>query len=481
MFDDRIGLRGERGTADTFDWMPAPLPDMDAARIAARERRAGLLAGAALAVVAVVVMAFALHTLAAAPVGATRAAAPVVTPAAPAPPAATPLAGSVDTPAPVRGTSRAATTPAPLANDLDRIPMTDASAKLFLPLYRRAARAFGVNWRLIASIHQQETSFSSAPGTYRGLNFARCCAGPMQFNVTNGPVTTWARFRDSYRRAERPATYPHRTRKHPSVYDDFDAIMAAGALLASNGAGRHLDGSAWLASYHYYGHDFTGLQYADNVLARAVGWSRNGLCVPCAVDAGLAAHFDASFAAPFRAELVAAERRARAAAKAKERAKRAARADRRRAARLAAERKARARKEAAKNAAKASQRKAAAQSHKATSAAAEVSAAAAGSGGEGLEAPSFLGGPPPARSGGSPRWPPGEPPARRRESGAPDAGEPHRRRARPAAVCSPCRTPPRKERLHCLPRTSPRAPDAGARSTERRPSSDGSRSSSPPS
>jgi hypothetical protein len=206
--------------------------------------------------------------------------------------------------------------------------MTAGSAHLFMPLYRRAARTFGVDWRLIASIHQQETSFSSAPGTYRGLNFAGCCAGPMQFNVKNGPVTTWEHFRQAYRSAERPARYPHRTRRHPSVYDDFDAIMAAGALLRANGAGPRLDGSAWLASYNYYGHDFTGLQYANTVLARAVGWSRRGLCVACAVDGQLAARYDAAFAAPYRAELLAAERRARAAARAKarerERAKRAA-------------------------------------------------------------------------------------------------------------------------------------------------------------
>jgi hypothetical protein len=381
------------GTADTFDGMPAPLPDMDAARIAARERRAGLLAGAALAVVAVGVLVFGLLALAGAPAGGPRAAAPIVASAPQPAPAASPP-GTEDTPPAVRDTSRASATVLrtdPADNALDRIPMTAKSAALFMPLYRRAARAFGVNWRLIASIHQQETSFSSASGTYHGLNFAGCCAGPMQFNVTNGPVTTWERFRDAYRRAERPASYPHRTRKHPSVYDDFDAIMAAGALLRSNGAGAHLDGSAWLASYHYYGHDLTGLQYASNVLARAVGWSRRGMCVQCAVDAGLAARFDASFAAPYRAELVAAEKRARAAARAKARARQRAkreaserarqtRAAKRRAERLEREREAQAREEAAKKA-KAAKRKAAATTSTAPAPATQASAAAAGSGG----------------------------------------------------------------------------------------------------
>src|SRR3954447_19268159 len=211
---------------------------------------------------------------------------------------------------------------------IDHLPPGQASAARFLPLYRRAAATFGVSWRLIASIHQQETAFSSARGTYRGLNFAGCCGGPMQFNVTTGPVTTWDRFRGAYRRADRPGRYPHRTRRHPSIYDDFDAIMAAGALLRASGAGARLDGSAWLASYHYYGHDLTGLAYADRVLARAVGWARGGaLCAECALDESLVATFDDAFARPYRAEILAAQRlertRARAAARARARHRRA--------------------------------------------------------------------------------------------------------------------------------------------------------------
>ncbi len=57
----------------------------------------------------------------------------------------------------------------------------------FYPIYAVAQRTFGVNWLLIASIHMQESAFSTAPGIYHGLNFAGCCGGPMQFNVTNGP------------------------------------------------------------------------------------------------------------------------------------------------------------------------------------------------------------------------------------------------------------------------------------------------------
>ena len=125
----------------------------------------------------------------------------------------------------------------------------------FYPIYATAQRTFGVNWLLLASIHMQESAFSTAPGTYHGLNFAGCCGGPMQFNVTNGPVTTWELVSDSYIYGRAPARYDHMTAKHPSIYDDFDSIMAAAHLLSADGADYALDGAAWAAAYDYYGHD----------------------------------------------------------------------------------------------------------------------------------------------------------------------------------------------------------------------------------
>lgn len=147
---------------------------------------------------------------------------------------------------------------------------------LYRPLYRSGDRAFGVSWLLLAAVHKQETGFSTAAGTYRGLNFAGCCAGPMQFNVTNGRTSTWDRFSHAFRAAERPASYPHVARRHPSVYDDFDSMMAAARLLKSSGATRALDGRAWQAAYDYYGHDAFGVSYADVVLARARNWASSG-------------------------------------------------------------------------------------------------------------------------------------------------------------------------------------------------------------
>ncbi len=168
----------------------------------------------------------------------------------------------------------------------------------FYPIYAQAQSAFGVNWLLLASIHRQESAFSTAPSTYHGLNFAGCCGGPMQFNVTNGPVSTWQLVANAYRYGRRPAAYDHQTATHPSIYDDFDAIMAAAWLLSSDGAGAALDDSAWWAAYDYYGHDEAGITYADQVLARAIGWSQHGFCINCGDDPSLVAAVHAAYGAP---------------------------------------------------------------------------------------------------------------------------------------------------------------------------------------
>ena len=200
-----------------------------------------------------------------------------------------------------------------------RVPAATGSG--FLPLYREAARTFGVSWRLLASVHRQETAFSTAPTTYHGLNPFGCCAGPMQFNVTNGPPSTWARYRQSFRKGNRPKRYPHPTRHHPSIYDDFDAIMAAGALLRDGGATGALDGGSWSAAYAYYGHDLYGTEYASQVLARARGWERDGFCVNCPVDASLVTQYDEAYGVDARRVLLAGDSREKEEKRKKKRAK----------------------------------------------------------------------------------------------------------------------------------------------------------------
>ena len=184
-----------------------------------------------------------------------------------------------------------------------------STGKSFMGLYREVARSFGVSWRLIASIHRQETAFSSEPSTYHGLNAFGCCAGPMQFNVKNGPPSTWDLYRQSYRQGARPRRYPHRTRSHPSVYDDFDAMMAAGALLRDGGASESLDRGSWSAAFAYYGHDLFGVDYANQVLGRAQSWELYGFCVNCPLDEVLVDAFDGAYGTDARDQLLAAEER----------------------------------------------------------------------------------------------------------------------------------------------------------------------------
>jgi hypothetical protein len=181
----------------------------------------------------------------------------------------------------------------------------------FYPIYATAQSTFGVNWLLIASIHKQESAFSTAPTTYHGLNFAGCCGGPMQFNVMNGggrgtgSGSTWDLVSDSYMYGKRPAHYDHMTATHPSIYDDFDAIMAAAHLLSADGAEYALDGAAWDAAYDYYGHDATGVSYADEVLARAIGWSQHSFCINCGVEPAMVEAVQRAYGAPVLAALEA--------------------------------------------------------------------------------------------------------------------------------------------------------------------------------
>jgi hypothetical protein len=234
-----------------------------------------------------------------------RTAAPPALPAAARPRAAAPRVASA-------GPVVAAPSSGPSAGEGESLlgvpafPISAAWESGFYPIYGEAQRTFGVNWLLLASIHRQETAFSTAPTTYHGLNFAGCCGGPMQFNVTNGPVTTWDLVRRAYRFGRRPAVYDHRTARHPSIYDDFDSVMAAAWLLYSDGAGVSLDDSAWWAAYDYYGHDATGVEYADEVLARAIGWSQHGFCVDCGVEPALIRAVYAAWGAPVGALFPAA-------------------------------------------------------------------------------------------------------------------------------------------------------------------------------
>ena len=83
--------------------------------------------------------------------------------------------------------------------------------------------------------------------------------------------------------------------------------MAAAHLLSADGAGMALEGAAWNAAYDYYGHDAAGVTYADQVLARAIGWSQHGFCINCGLEEGMVSAVHAAYGAPVLAALEASE------------------------------------------------------------------------------------------------------------------------------------------------------------------------------
>jgi membrane-bound lytic murein transglycosylase B len=116
----------------------------------------------------------------------------------------------------------------------------------YLALYQQAATScLGLPWGVLAGIGKVETNHgrSRAPGVVSGVNAFGCCAGSMQFNIRNGPPSTWD-------------TYGH----GGNVYDPADAIPAAARLLCANGArgGRDLPGAIY--AYNHAG------WYVDQVL-----------------------------------------------------------------------------------------------------------------------------------------------------------------------------------------------------------------------
>jgi hypothetical protein len=127
----------------------------------------------------------------------------------------------------------------------------------YLALYRASARSCpGLGWGVLAGIGKVETDHgrSGAPGVRSGVNAFGCCAGPMQFNIRNGPPSTW----DHYGRGG-------------NVYDPRDAIPAAARMLCANGArgGHNLRGAVYA-----YNHAWS---YVDQVLALARAYQAGGV------------------------------------------------------------------------------------------------------------------------------------------------------------------------------------------------------------
>ena len=127
-----------------------------------------------------------------------------------------------------------------------------------MTLYQQAGTAYAVPWPVLAAIGAIESDHgrSSAPGVHSGLNAFGCCAGPMQFNLRDGPPSTWQSYRvDGDRDGD---TDP---------YDPADAIASAGRYLRALLERAAGDLAAAVLGYNH------SSAYVADVLARARAYS----------------------------------------------------------------------------------------------------------------------------------------------------------------------------------------------------------------
>lgn len=94
--------------------------------------------------------------------------------------------------------------------------------RAYLRTYRAAARAFAVDWRVLAAIGKVESNHgrSTAAGVSSGLNFADCCAGPMQICVVASCGNVWKHY-----------AVDGDGDGIASVYDPRDAVFGAAAIV----------------------------------------------------------------------------------------------------------------------------------------------------------------------------------------------------------------------------------------------------------
>jgi hypothetical protein len=98
---------------------------------------------------------------------------------------------------------------------------------LFLGLYQAAGAEYELGWEYLAAIGKIETDHrrSRAAGVRSGVNFAGCCAGPMQFSVIGAGGGTWGAYGVD-------ANHDG----HKDVYEPADAIAGAAKYLKASGA-----------------------------------------------------------------------------------------------------------------------------------------------------------------------------------------------------------------------------------------------------
>ncbi|MBA3263651.1 MAG: hypothetical protein H0T69_14500 [Thermoleophilaceae bacterium] len=152
--------------------------------------------------------------------------------------------------------------PVPSRAAVDEIPPAR------LRLYRAAGRRFGIDWAFLASIGAQECGH----GSCRGVNSSGC-AGPMQIGVGGACGNIWDRYKvDGDRDGD------------TDVNDPADAIFTAARILRQAKGAPPTGGSYRAyrrAACGYYGACAdTSVQYADEVMARAVQYGFRGAGSP---------------------------------------------------------------------------------------------------------------------------------------------------------------------------------------------------------
>jgi membrane-bound lytic murein transglycosylase B len=145
----------------------------------------------------------------------------------------------------------AATPPRPTTSDPTRTttpggappaaPVVDDIPPQYRAIYKAAATAASIDWRILAAIGKNETDHgrSKAPGVASGLNYARCCSGPMQICQVKACGNVWQAYAADGNGDGRR-----------SVYDPADAILAAASIVSGLVRTLGPDPSVVLAGYN---------------------------------------------------------------------------------------------------------------------------------------------------------------------------------------------------------------------------------------
>jgi cell wall-associated NlpC family hydrolase len=165
-----------------------------------------------------------------------------------------------------------------------------------VPIFNEAARVFGVNAFLLASVADQESTFGTGPGwttvnPWGCVGYMQTCVGGAAGDSWNGLVTlkghpaatfpdrcAWTY--DTQAAAANGVTSPGSCPPDKDYDDPFHAVMAAAAELRSDGGGQlipSLNGVAVDALCRYYGACASpGVDYAQGVMSRAERWEQEG-------------------------------------------------------------------------------------------------------------------------------------------------------------------------------------------------------------